>query len=236
MARTVTLEQLRDDARLYCDNRTSSPASAHITDAELTRLINMQLAELHEVLVSARSADYVGTLGTGTISLVSGTSLYDLPEDFMQLVAFWIDRGNQDQEEIRALSTNANVPGALRYTWSSHCRKFYRIRGGQLEMLPTPTETIDASIRYVPAFSDLVNDGDTYDGVNGWEKLVTMGAALEMRAIERIDPGILAQMYAQQRARIEAMAGERQAIEALEVKDNDPGSRWFWGRNGWWHP
>lgn len=234
MARTVTLAQLRNDARLYCDNRTSSPASAHITDAELTRLINLQLAELHELLVAARGADYAGTLTEDTIAVTGGTSLYSLPSDFFQLVAIWIDWGDQDIEEILSVGTNADVPSSLRYTWERYNRKFYRVQGGQIRFFPPPTQDATVTLRYVPAFVDLVDDSDTYDGVNGWERLVTMGAALEMRAIERVDIGALGQMYAQQRERIEAMAGERQAIDAVEVRDISLRNRMPWRYGGAW--
>ena len=119
MARTVTLAQMRNDARLYCDNRTSTPAGAHITDTELNRLINLQLAELHETLVSARGADYGGTLTESTIAVISGTSTYSLPATFMQLVAIWINWGDQDIEIIENVGTVRELEERVSDVWQA---------------------------------------------------------------------------------------------------------------------
>jgi hypothetical protein len=61
MARTVTLSQLRTDARLFADERASVAgdfSNSPINDTELNRLINLRIAEFYDMLVSARLVSF----------------------------------------------------------------------------------------------------------------------------------------------------------------------------------
>ena len=91
MASSVTLLQLRTDARLYADQRPGSSTS-FISDPELTRLVNIKGRELYDLLVEARGSTYYAT--EATIAIVGGTLRYDLPTNFYQFdsVTFeWTD-------------------------------------------------------------------------------------------------------------------------------------------------
>lgn len=220
MARTVTLAQLRTDARLYADQRVHTPgASTFVTDTELTRLLNLQLAELHELFIAARGDDYVGTVAEDTIAIGGGVARYSLPVDFFQLLSATLRWGATDHEELRALSSHPEADQYRVVGWGSHTPKGYRLRGGQIEIYPAPTSSVDLVLQYAPVFTDLAADGDTYDGVNGWEKLVALGAAIEMRTIEGRDLGRLPALFDAQRERIETMVEERQAADPFQIRD-----------------
>ena len=230
MARTVTLAQLRADARLYADQRVHTPgASTFVTDTELDRLINLQLAELHELFLSARGADYTGGIAEATIPLVSGTARYALPVDFFQLLGAEIIYSDQHRQQVVSASSHRAAERLQLPDWDHSCRKWFRIRGPQIEILPTPKGTADLVLQYAPAFVDLASPSDTYDGVNGWEKLVALGVAIELRTIEGRDLGRLPALFDAQRQRIEELVEERQAADPLQILDVEERSRpWFY--------
>lgn len=229
MASNVTLAQLRLDARLYADQRPGSDAS-FITEDELTRLVNMKRRELYDLLVEARGAEYFAD--EAPIAITSSASRYDLPNDFYELASVTLEWSDQDKELLFPVgSTRLRIQydGNWR-RWSRYDAKAYRLRASQLEFLPAPTSDVSCKIQYVPVCADLVADGDTDDWINGWEKMLTLGVAIEMREIEKRPSKALVDMYAEQLARIEALKDERDAEAPKEIVDE----RRLRGRRGWY--
>ena len=75
MAASVTLAQLRTDARLYADQRDAgSGPTIFISDTELTRLVNLKVRELYDLLVEARGGVVVVQVGW-----VVQVALYNVP-------------------------------------------------------------------------------------------------------------------------------------------------------------
>lgn len=220
MASSVTLAQLRLNARLFADQRPGSTTS-FITEPELTGLVNAKTRELYDMLVAAHGSDYYAT--EGTIAIVAGTSRYNLPADFYQLSSITLEWSSNDHElmfPVGSVRERIHFEGVLpQNNWSRYSPKGYRERAAQLEFLPVPTGTVTARLQYVPVFVDLVADGDTFDGVNGWEKMIALGVAMEMRVIEKRTASDLASMYGEQLARIETMKSERDAEAPKEVVD-----------------
>lgn len=217
--RTVTLAQLRTDARLYSDQRVADETNAFITAVELNRLINQQLADLYDLLLSARGHDYYAT--DGTIAVVAGTRAYDLPDDFYQLLAINLEWAADEHEPLDPLNHQQDI---WRYNnrddWQRWTQKAYRLRGEQLDLYPMPRSAVTARVYYVPVCPELADDADTFDGVNGWEKLVALGAAREMLDIEEAGSGArLDERYNEQRDRIQAMADDRDAANEIEIRD-----------------
>src|SRR5690348_3999057 len=177
MARAVTLAQLRADVRLYADQRVPDEANAFVTATELNRLVNLQLAELYDLLVAARGHEYYAA--DSTIDLTPDTAEYDLPEDFYQLQSVAIEWAADDHEPVNALNHQQDIWrfASSQQTWDRWTRKAYRIRNGSIEFFPTPRGAATVRLRYIPVHVDLAEDDDTFDGVNGWEKLVALGAA-----------------------------------------------------------
>jgi hypothetical protein len=220
VASNVTLAQLRLDARLYADQRPGSSTS-FITESELTGLVNRKIRELYDMLVAARGSDYYAT--ESTIAIVSGTSRYSLPADFYELSSITLEWTSNDHElmfPVGSVRERIHYEGVLpQNCWSRYSPKGYRLRAAQIEFLPVPTGDVTARLQYVPVFTALSADGDTFDGINGWEKMVALGVAMEMREIEKRPSSTLANMYGEQLARIEAMKSERDAEAPLEVVD-----------------
>jgi hypothetical protein len=223
----VTLEQLRADARVYADRRTDDEDTDFFTAIELNRILNQQLADFYDLLVAARGHEYYAD--DATIAVIDGTAAYDLPDDFYQLLALNLEWGENDVEPMNALNNYQDIwlyknsEGG----WYKGTRKAYRLRAEQIDFYPTPTAAVTARVYYVPAFVPLVDDEDTFDGVNGWEKLVTLGAAIEMLEIEEVGSGArLQKLYDATRERIEGLAADRDAATPVEVRDVEC-RRWY---------
>lgn len=218
MAASVTLAQLRLDARLYADQRPGS-STTFVSDAELTRLVNLKVRELYDMLVEARGLGYYAS--TATLAIVGGTSAYSLPADFYQVDSVTLEWGPREQEVVDKVQTNrgrawyANGP-----TWSRWAPKGYMLMPAQIEFLPVPAGAVACRLRYVPTCATLTADGDTFDGVNGWEKLVALGVAFELLGIDKRSPtASLQRAYDEQVARIVSLKDERDAEGVHEVVD-----------------
>ncbi len=222
MASSVTLAQLRLDARLFADQRPGS-ATSFISEPELTRLVNIKIRQLYDLLVEARGSDYYAS--ESTIAVVAGTSRYSLPADFFQLASITLEWATNDHElmfPVGSVRERIHYEGVLPTTgWSRYSPKGYRLRASQLEFLPVPTGAVTARLQYVPVFTDLSADGDTFDGINGWEKMAALGVAMEMRTIEKRPSSDLASLYGEQLARIEVLKTERDAEAPKEIVDVD---------------
>lgn len=218
MASSVTLAQLRLDARLYSDQRPETTES-FITPTELTRLVNIKARELYDMLVGARGSDYYAT--ETTLAIVGGTSRYNLPADFYELASVTLEWSTQDHELVFPVgSTRLRVSYEANWKkWSRYDLKAYKLRASQIEFLPVPNSNVTCRLQYVPTFIDMVNDSDTFDGINGWEKMIALGVAIEMRAIEKRPSGDLMALYQEQVGRIESLKSERDAEAPLEIID-----------------
>lgn len=225
MARTVTLGKLRGLARLYADQRPADETNAFVnaagtsTTAGLNDLVNLALCELYDMLVKAGGSDYYRTVDP--ISVLAGTSLYNLPATFYQMLDLRLEWMVNDVEPVGSIKDRDYYKFKNLSTWGSWSPKGYRIAGAQIEFLPTPTVAVTARLAYVPACPVLANDSDTFDGVNGWEKLVALKVAMELRAIEESPYGDLEKLFEREQRRIEGMAGDR-AAEPDQVTDVSP--------------
>lgn len=234
MARAVRLDKLRGLARLYADQRPGG-ANAFVPDvagaadtAGVNDLINLALTELYDLLVAARGPEYYST--SASITLVAGTNAYSLPATFYQMQGLILRWNSQDHEPVddmeRELQRVDYINGSV---WSPWGPKAYRIRAGNIEIYPAPSGTLPpCDILFVPAFQDLTADTQTFDGVNGWEKLVALRVAMELRAIEEMPFADLQQLYGLERERIEAMKTEREASQPKRVINVNPERRQVW--------
>lgn len=213
----VSSTTLIADARRYADQRQST----FFTDSEVRRIINQQIAEYYDLLVSVRGHEYYAT--SDEITLSAGTTAYSLPADFYQMLSVDLVWASDDREPIPALNHQQDIHRYLnRDDWARYSGKAYRLRGPQIDFYPTPNAAATVEIHYVPLptlFEDEGGPAD-FDFVNGWEKLVTLGAAIEMLEIEEAGTGSrLHSLYDRQYERIKQMAADRDAANEIEVRD-----------------
>lgn len=165
MAWTATLVDLQNEIR----NRGGYRRSTSLTNPILTGFINYGIKEVHELIVKhspklvlkPTSPDLVTTPGTATVAL---------PGDFLKLYArpqllpdlSWIDEYEIDEEPF--LQESADLWGGAKYR--------FLLQAGFVRLIPTPTVADTIRLWYLPHATKLVNPGDVYDGVNGYEDLV----------------------------------------------------------------
>lgn len=151
------------EMRLATRERADQVNSEFISDSELNRYINKSARKLWDLLIDAH-ANY--KFSSTTISLDGTNSTYNLPSDFYKILMIDYTSGGQRQT-IDKMSFFERTYGT------------------------TPISGISINLEYAPTFTDLALDGDTMDGLNGWEEFVEIDAALKCFNKEETDPGTL---------------------------------------------
>ncbi len=214
----VTLTELISRIRQRSDNEHTG--STFVTDAEITRLINISYAELYGHLIrwSMNMAESLQTI-TGT-----GAANYNLATDFYSLVAVFRVVGDQRVRLERHSSRNRL--GAT----PSGDGSTYRIINSTIEFHPRPSGGT-YEVVYVPVCGQLSAGSDTLDGVLGWEEYVVLDCAIHVLDKEESETKYLRADRAQilQRIQDEAAAAEmseswvvesgRQADTLLDLGD-----------------
>lgn len=226
----VTLATLRADTKLLANQRSS----AFVTDPEVNRLVNLALAELYDLLVLAGGHEYYEQ--TASLSTTPGSAIVALPADMYRLITVIANWGPQQLEELDSLNhLGDQVPYRNWNQWDQYTPKAWRMRGQLLEFFPTPTRATALELRYVPAFQDLANDAATFDGVNGWDRMVSARAAMELLALQALPAQAAEAIYLREHKRIEDLADQRACANPVTIRDVkgfEGGGRW-WRRVPW---
>ena len=222
--RNVTLSQMRLDARLYADQRAGGTV-AYITDTELDRLINLSITGLYDVLVKAGGHEYyrssISFVTTSTVNMYSGTPY--VPADHYITLRMALNWGNSEIEDLRGLSLLEFSTLETHGTWGRGMPKGYRLQGpDQIEIRPTPTSANTITHVYVPTFADMTTTTATFNGVNGWERVVALDVAMQIRAIMEKSYADLQALYERDMKRIETAAAERASFEPHRMIDIQP--------------
>lgn len=157
MSRTVTLLQLRTRSLRRADMATTG----FVTASEVNDLINDEWPEVHRLLVQEGPPDWFSS--TASITTTAGTIAYALPADCYQPTCLY------------ALNTNGPPRPILP---SSD----FAIAG-----MVAPQAVYSLTLEYVPAPTVLANDGDTIDGIAGFDALVTARVARRLFAKAKKD-------------------------------------------------
>ena len=207
MARSFTLSQIRNKVRQRADIETSR----HVTPAELDDYINICFAEYYELLVQSgqhyfEQVQAFVTPGTSTVAVN--------PDYFATLRLDWIPDSQRrvripkiEAAEIDCFRTTGTVVGG------------HRVVGDNIVLYPTPPAGQSFEHLYVPAAPLLVNDSDTMDGVQGWEELVVIGAAIKVAIKEETDASLLLRERDELRVRISTAAEDRSLLASGRVVD-----------------
>lgn len=134
-----------------------------ITDAFLNEQINDAVGAYCDML-DATFEGYRDTVATA--STVAGTATVSLPADFLKARAVDVLIGGQYRPlDLYAIGQT--------YGFSDRGEpRGYLVRGGVVELFPTPDAVYTLRFRYIPAASTLAQDGDSIEIPNGWEKWI----------------------------------------------------------------
>lgn len=187
MARTRTLAQMRTDLRWQADQLG---ATLRHDDASLNRIINQSIQRWREWVSEQGNPLYLtphaGTFAVGpTAPYAFGTidfSLWNpLPVHIYQMEAtvngqildvpqLPFEQRNQYQGVYGPIPTGStqSIPvGFFRY-------------GTTLGIVPPPQSAYPYVVWYMGLGADLVADGDTFDGVTGWEEWLTWDCLIKI--------------------------------------------------------
>lgn len=182
MALTQTLAQLRTRVRQRADIENDN----HVSDSELNGLINDAIRYVVDILVNEGPDDYYAKSANVTPTTIS-TGIYPISTlcadaDFYKVRAIYSQDGSGVYRMLAPLQEAD--------------RRLYAVANGQL----------DLKIEYIPLPATLSSDGDTFDGINGWEELVVIMAAIDVKTKREESPGILTQKRNMWEDRIKRMS------------------------------
>lgn len=230
MASAVTRATVRANARLYADERPGG-SDTFVTDPECNRLINLALREMYDLLVAARGHEYYEAEDTTSIVLATGTATYALPTDVYQLLAVDVRWATDRLEPLPKLASVADRYKFNGLTWGEGAPKAFHLKrdrttgASQIEFFPTPKAGATLVLRYLPPCPELTADTGTdgsFDGVNGWDRMVALRVACELRTISGQPASWLNSMYERERDRIEQLAADRAASHPATIRDVQP--------------
>lgn len=220
MAKNFQLSEFRTEVR-----RRGEYRAPYITDAELDSYINASVSHLYDLLIEVDPSRY---LTQGTISVVSGTESYNLPADFYRAISVNIPVSSSPTGFI--LGRRINWQERHYYynnVTSTKQNTFYAIRGGQIWFWPPPTWTDSVQLDYVPVYTTLSMDTDTFDAVNGYEEWVIADVLAKCAAKASDDAGPWLSQRDQMENRIKA-GGDIDRARPKTVSNI-----WYWsGRRG----
>lgn len=225
---TITLAEMRLQSR----QRADMEKSKLVKDSELTSYINNSIAELHDILCEAYSADY--NVQSYEFSVTSGTNSYALPTDFYILKGVDIKIDNQDWITVKPFNFNERNRYSELGVWdlAGVTNVRYRMIGSNIVFNPTPDRNVTVKLWYVPVATKLVNDSDTLDDLNAFSEYVIVDAAIKMLQKEESDVSILAAQKQALEQRIRDRAQIRDAGSPSSITDiYAEGDDYYW-RNG----
>lgn len=238
MATTLTLAQLRTLARQESDMENST----FISDSEFNAYINQSYYELYDLMVQKYGDDYFSntvsftTDGTSeTYALPNGTN-YSAASAFYKLIGVDLALSSTAQNSwvtIRRFNMSErnrySVPNFQSFYGVTNLR--YRLNGANLFFTPIPQAGQTVRLWYIPRLTILAADGDTCDGISGWNEYIIVDAAMKALGKEESDVSVLMARKAALIQRIEAAAENRDAANPMTVADNSS-LGWPSGGNG----
>jgi hypothetical protein len=227
MARTRTAEELVADVR----NRAGMEFSELLDDSEILEILNQELAELRGHL--RMNEGQVHKQEKTDIAVVAGTTLYDLPDDFWELLGCVATIGGRVRPmEPFMENERPNLENGTYF--ATIAAPMYRIADDFIEILPA-TQDFTLTLRYAPTQGRLRlgrTPADTVDGYNGYEVAAIYGAVACCQAKDQADPSFYEGRKARILMHIDALAAQRDAARPERVTDvtgglSDEFGPWF---------
>lgn len=196
MSRTRTLIQLRGDV---CDRADVVEGSRHTT-AALNRRINQSIQRYQRLLADLgcpRALKYSPyTMSTSTTvgaDNIAPNSYILLPSDYYHLVGIDVTFGSTTLALLPSEEFERNQfrdsPSWLAFSGLG-MPVYYReglalAAGAAVRVFPSADQAYQMTVIYVPKATELVADGDTFDGIAGYEEWIVNRAALDCLAHDR---------------------------------------------------
>ena len=202
---------------------TTNSTAYFVTDPELISYINQSYFELYDLLVTEYEDYFVQTPYEFQ---TDGNQMYNLPSDFYKLLG--VDLGlasspaNQAWVTLKKfdfISRNRYVYPQLSSTYLGVFNLRYRLVGGKVMFIPTPSSGQWIRMWYIPTLTTLSALTDTAQGVSGWTEYIICDAAIKCGQKEETDVSVLMAQKMGLIKRIEETAMNRDAGQPDTISD-----------------
>jgi hypothetical protein len=231
MALTQTRLQVRDNVRRTTDTRGANALVRH-PDTDLNEYINRGYAALYRKLTVVVPDQRF--LSTSTISTVSGTTTYSLPADFDHLISI-----DMLANGVLSWLTSFEMPDrpglASASASGTGIPTTYRLRGSNIEVLPTPASVYTITLWYVPNTAQFTADNNTFDTIVRLDDYVISYASLQVAVRDKNWPlvGECRTAMAELDPELEAIARSRDKNSPSRIVDEQAGQFRRRRRVGW---
>lgn len=185
MSLNQTQAQILANVRQMTDTAGTTALLKH-PSANVYDYINRALASLHRKLTEAGLGDRY--LSSTTVTTVSGTATYSLPATFDHLISVDLEANGAKgwltayEMHERPMLTD---PNAI----TSGVPVTYRLRGSNIEYLPTPMGVYTSTLWFVPTPTNWATDGSdatsTFDTINRLDEYVIAAASVPIAFKEK---------------------------------------------------
>jgi hypothetical protein len=212
--RTFTVSQLIEKFRV----RGGYGPSNRFTPAVIMELLESGFAELHDLLISKWGEDYFTKRATAVMT--PATESYNLPADFLKLLAVDVSVGGRWRDVPRYQLTERNnfQSGALAGDGMSPYA--HRLEGDSLLFAPIPLVADTYRLIYVRCAPLLTTLDQAVEGYNGWEELGVLYAVLTAKDGQDEPTQGIQKKLQRQIERVEWAADGRNAMPA-RIPDPD---------------
>lgn len=215
-----------------------------VADTEWNAWINYGARRLHDMLCSKFGDEYF--IKSASVSTTQGSNVAPLPADFYRERSIDFGQGANAITLRRMSFKDRNKYNWASVVWGgSGAVPFYTISGTNLLLYPSPSVTgATLTLWYYPTLqvfvhgtgsitsASLVNDDDTIDGVNGFEELVVLEAAIRAKLKDDSDASALMAQRAEVLGWIDEAARQRNAGQPTFVGEMRDDSGLFPGDGG----
>lgn len=202
MALNRTIEQMVNATRRAANALGTTALQRH-PDVDLFDYVNRGIAALDRILKIADTGQRF--LSSTSITTISGTELYALPDDFLFLISLsgevngvmrWFTAYEHNERPL-LVDQNAGWTGEPLY---------YRLRQANISLLPTPADVYTLTLWYAPA-PDTLTTGQSYDTIARLDDYIVTYAA---RFIAEKDSNW--ELYDRLTARLSELRGDVEAL------------------------
>lgn len=219
---SITLAELKQRAR----ERADAENSEHVDPgAELTAYINSSIAELQDLLIATYGDYYMESVDFTT---VANQASYPLPDGTLYSAAPALYKINGVDAKVSSDQFCSLRPFNFNERNMNHDISWgllqgpsirYRLIGNNITFMPAPNAGYEIKLWYTPVATKLVNDLDVYSDLNQYYEYVITDVALKIMQKSEQDVSVLAAQKLDLRARIVAMASNRDSGQPESVSD-----------------
>lgn len=228
MTDAVRLDTMVASVRQRANQEAVDESTAFCTDNEITKLLNYFLRRVYSRLVRARGAGYYRAFTNLTIT--NGTSLYSLAAQVLEIISVSLVLSGTDKQPIYPYTEAERHAYDLAGGWDRGQPVAYQLQGNNMNFIPTPSGGYTVRVNYVPAFTDLAADGDTFDGVIGFEDAAIWETVAALKDKDEADPSYALMQAKFMYEEIEALKDSRDntaPARVQRIRRARRNGRWF---------